>query len=87
MHVPIPNSARFNSPNMFPNVPVNPIKLSPRHSKKIFLEKKDMNRVKTKKKMFVFTFNRLYVLGIQAWLELMFVIQFLMTDSISNTLA
>lgn len=59
MHVPIPNSARFNSPNMFPNVPVNPIKLSPRHSKKIFLEKKDMNRVKTKKKMFVFTFNRL----------------------------
>ena len=39
--VPIPNSAKFNNPRIFPKVPVKPIKSSPNPSKKIFLEKKD----------------------------------------------
>ena len=59
MHVPMPNSAKFNKPNIFPKVPVNPIKLSPKHSRKIFLEKKEINKVKTKNNMFVLTFSRL----------------------------
>ena len=44
--IPIPNSDRFNRPNMLNNVPVSPMKSAPRLSKNIFLEKKVTSRVR-----------------------------------------
>ena len=46
MLIPMPNSDRFNRPNMLNSVPVRPMKSAPRLSKNIFLEKKVTRRVR-----------------------------------------
>ena len=59
MQVPIPNSAKFNKPKIFPNVPDKPINSAPKQSKKILREKKEMNKVATKNTKFTFAFSKL----------------------------